>query len=151
MREATLLTPHPDLLPNGWSRVDHPELAKLQKGEPVLGWEGDPRLAVYTNRRVHVLYRLEADNEYRGVCVIQGTLGVDTINALIVRLVEIDTRRGWDALASVDASEATVARDAKRERDAWMLDFADKFLYGLSQSHIPGINVTRIKNAPRRG
>lgn len=139
---------HPDFLFNGWQRVDHPVLKPLVDGEPVLGWEGDPRLVVYTNREVYVLHRLEHDNEYRAVCHIKGTLGIDTINTLIMRLVEIDGRRGWDPEASMDALEAKRREDRRRNQQAFMGDFADKFHFGLSRSHIPGISITRIRNAP---
>ena len=59
---------HPEHL-YGMLRVDHPTLDPLTQGAADLGWEGDPRLVVYLNQLTDrfFLYRLEDDNQYRGV------------------------------------------------------------------------------------
>lgn len=149
MREQTLTRiEHPNFLLNGWQRVDHPDLRKLTDGDPTLRWAGDPRLVVYKNDKAFVLHRLEHDNQYRMVCVIHGTLGVETINRLITRLVEIDNRNGWNALNHLEKFEQKRDRDVFNRRVDFIHDFSDKFHFALSRSHIPGLFVTRIRNAP---
>lgn len=161
MREVTYATyPHPEFLGAGWQRVDHPELAPLTVGEPTLGWQGDPRLAIYKGatrgedgrpRTSYVLYRLEADGEYRPVCAIQGTLGVETVSRLCARLVEIDGQRGWDPLAVIAQEDAYRAKAARDRQTAFIGDFADKFQFALRWSHLPGVDIVRPRQAPTRG
>ena len=67
---------------------------KLHYGDPTLGWEGDPRLALYHNRDHWVLERLEADGAQRVVC--RSKPGVSLDERLILRLMEHDHRRGFD-------------------------------------------------------
>lgn len=45
-------------------------LDKVNRGDPVKGWEGDEQLAVYYNEPEHrwELWRLEDDGEYRFIC-----------------------------------------------------------------------------------
>jgi len=67
---------------------------KLHNGDPALGWEGDPRLALYMEGDTWVLSRYEADGTYRDVCKSRPGLALD--ERLIVRLMEHDMRRGFD-------------------------------------------------------
>lgn len=64
---------------------------KLHNGDPIRGWEGDPRLAVYWNDPRWEIWRLEDDNEYRMVC--RSAPGVPFDERLIDRLCEWDMRR----------------------------------------------------------
>lgn len=73
-------------------------IRKLHFGDPVRGWEGDPRLAVYWNPPRWEIMRLEADGEYRMVCRSQPHVPFD--ERLIDALVAHDrTRRGVEFLA----------------------------------------------------
>lgn len=144
MREITYATvTHPEFM-GDFRHVDIPALANPA---PVLGWEGDPRLAVYWTGTKHILYRLEADGEYRGICEIEGRLGTETINRIICRLIEIDQRRGFKPGEVADQMDTDREREADRVLTDQIHAFADKLHYGLSRSHLPGIDVTRVRNA----
>lgn len=156
MREQTLVgLQHPEYINDGeWVRVDHPTVAPLQDGAPTLGWEGDPRLAVYLHleSKTFVLWRLEANQEYLPVATFG--LGQEitpaSVNATIRRLIEVDGRRGFDPAQDVLDTQAALAADQTRIRQDWLGDFADKLIYGLSRSHLPGVDVTRIRQVPSR-
>lgn len=155
VRETTLLTVHhPEFIGNEWQRVDHPVVRPLTDGAPDLGWEGDDRLVVYLCKPTQqfVLWRLETDGEYRPCAALptDAAMSPDNINRLIRRLVAHDTRRGFDAYATVMAAHAKMEHDAEQERRAAISDFADKFHYGLSRSHLPGVWATRVRNVPSR-
>lgn len=148
IREETLLTvDHPEFIDGQWQRVDHPTCAPLQDGLPTVGWEGDPRLVVYLclPTKQFVLWRLEATNEYLPVCALPsgGEITVQNIARLCARLVEIDTRRGHDAHQSVMDAIDTYERHQETDRQAWLGDVADRLLFGLANSHLPGISITR--------
>ena len=73
-----------------------------------------------------------------------------SINSLIRNLVRIDSRRGFDAGAEVEAAQDAhnVALDqARRENVAAM---ADKLHYGLAHSHLPGVDISRPRQLVRR-
>lgn len=150
-RELTISTVyHPEHIDNDWQLVDHPTVLPLQQGAPDLGWEGDPRLAVYLCKPTQqfVLWRLEADNEYRPVAQLPAGAAItpDSINKLIGRLVEIDQRRGFDPyqdVLSAIAADEKAQEDAQRERIG---EVADKLLFGLSRSHLPGLDITYKHN-----
>ncbi len=60
---------------------------KLQNGDPTLGWEGDPRLALFMDDNDRwVLSRLEADGEYRDIC--KSRPGLPRDGRRIMRLME---------------------------------------------------------------
>jgi len=130
-----------------WARVDHPdflhgrsivnlhELAdRIQKGDPAVGWEGDPRicLAKYrdpdTREEWYELWRLEHDGEYRKIARLRGDLDPSNVTR---RLVENDTRRGFDVKEAVDRHNAKVEEarlapsreklSAAAEKLAWAL------------------------------
>lgn len=155
-REETLISVfHPQFIDDDWVRVDHPAVAPLSDGAPALGWEGDQRLVVYLHKPTQrpVLWRLEADGEYRPVAQLPegGTVSTQSINALIARLVERDTRRGFDAYQHVMDAQAAQDRAQESTRAAWLGDFSDKFHYALSRSHLPGVDITRVRNVTSRG
>lgn len=155
LREETLLrADHPEFIGNEWVRVDHPTCDPFQTGAPDLGWEGDERLVVYLHKEAEtfVLWRLEANGEYMPI----STFGIGqeitpaSVNHTIRDLIRTDTRRGFNAYTTVmDAGEAVAKDQARRQLD-WLHDFADKLLYGLSRSHLPGVDVTRIRQLPSR-
>jgi hypothetical protein len=64
---------------------------KLHHGDPVRGWEGDPRLAVYWVPPCWEIMRLEADGQYRTVC--RSAAGVPFDERLIDALVAHDRQR----------------------------------------------------------
>ena len=156
MRELTLSTVyHPEFIDNGtWQRVDHPTVQRITDGDPTLGWEGDQRLVVYLHleAQAFVLWRLESNGEYLPV----GHFGLGSditpagVNETIRRLIEVDSRRGFDPYADVVAKQEQVAKaDAAVYWDG-LEAFADKFLFGLAQSHLPGVDITRVRNVNSR-
>jgi hypothetical protein len=72
-------------------------ISKLHYGDPVRGWEGDPRLAVYWVPPVWEVMRLEHDGRYRLVCRSQPHVPFD--ERLIDALVAHDRRRATVSLA----------------------------------------------------
>jgi hypothetical protein len=156
VRELTIASVyHPEYLFDGaLMRVDHPTVRPLVEGEPTLGWEGDPRLVIYLHLRVErfVLYRLEADGEYRGVAQLPAGAEItpESMNKLIARLVAVDTRRGYDAMTDLDKAEASVLRAKATDYQAELEQVADALHFGLARSHLPGIHHTRIRNAPSK-
>ncbi len=146
-RELTLTrVDHPlNIDGDQWLRVDHPTLDPLTQGSPTLGWEGDPRLVVYLHgeSKTFVLWRLEHDGEYRAVAALPGEITPANINSLCARLVEIDTRTGFDAGQEVmDAQDALEASKRKAQDEA-VADFADKLYFGLARSHLPGVDIAK--------
>lgn len=156
MRETTLIgLQHPEYIDDGaWLRVDHPTVQPLADGHPVLGWEGDPRLCVYLHleSQTFVLWRLEANQEYMPVASfgLGKEITPQSVNLTIQRLIEVDSRRGFDPGLDVLAAQEAVARDAHNTRMDALGEFADKLQYGLSRSHLPGVDVTRIRQLPSR-
>lgn len=74
---------------------------KLHYGDPVRGWEGDPRLAVYWAPPCWEIMRLEGDGQYRMVC--RSKPGVPFDERLIDALVAHDRQRGYQPHASISA------------------------------------------------
>lgn len=132
---------------DAWLRVDHPVLSPLTDGNPTLGWEGDPRLVVYLHgeSKRFVLWRLEADGEYRTVAALPegACLTPENTNRLCARLVEIDQRRGFDPYQDVVQAQDAHDRAADASREAWVSQFADKLLFGLARSHLPGVDIAK--------
>ena len=151
MREITLATVyHPEHIGNEWVLVDHPTVRPLQDGSPALGWEGDPRLAVYLHKpsKTFVLWRLEMNGEYMPISHygIENELTPASINLTIQGLIRTDSRRGFDPGAAVLEQ---VAKDEAANEVAWrerVSQTADKLLYGLSKSHLPGVDVSYPRN-----
>lgn len=147
LREATLLgVSHPEFIDNGtWQRVDHPVLDPLTTGNADYGWEGDDRLVIYLHleSKTFVLWRLEADGEYRTVAQFSGVIDAENVNRLCQRLVRIDTRRGFDPYADVIAAEDKKAADKDARLREASDAFADKLHFGLARSHMPGVDISR--------
>lgn len=134
-REATLgRVKHPEWLRFGdgdtdsRQLIDDPVADRLWKGDAVLGWEGDDRLALYVNytRAQYELVRLEADGKYRVSLAAPGFYGgVRVVAEFIIKFMEHDTRRGYDPYLDVVAKNTQIemenARKAK-ELDYEMLD-----------------------------
>lgn len=119
-REDTLLAvEHPVQLPGGRLRVDHPAAAVLTDGYSPAGWEGDVRLALYSDVRGDrwEVWRLDADRKYRIVCrsEVGARLSAQLMHRLVKHLVAHDGRRGFDALEAIDRHNA--AHEARVERD----------------------------------
>jgi len=103
----------------------------LHFGYPPLGWEGDPRLALYRNGDRWELWRLCEDGEYR--MITRSKPGVALDHRLIRFLVTHDTRRGYDPKKDVDTHNAGIERDRDREATARNEDFADKLRWALKK------------------
>ena len=98
---------------------------KIQNGDPVLGWEGDERLAVYAcptpAGMVFELWRLEEDEQYRHVMHTQPGDPFD--HHVIHWLVMHDKRRKPKSWSLDDEIKAhNLALDAQRdaERSEWV-------------------------------
>lgn len=138
MRENTLgRVAHPDTirLPDGERHlIEDPHADRLFKGDPVLGWEGDDRLALYVNYRAGrwELIRLEGDGNYRFVVAVPGFVrGHEAIGWLIVWLVEHDVRRGFDPRAATDAVNDGIEKAARKAETERNHEFAERLEHGL--------------------
>lgn len=93
----------------------------IQKGDRLLGWEGDERYALYVNHNAGrwELWRLEADNVYRMSVAVPGFVhGGDIVPWLVSWLVDHDGTRGFDpAQAAIDETVAAERAKAKVRED----------------------------------
>lgn len=136
MRELTLgRVVHPEVVDGRALWVD-PEVQdivdRLQNGDPTLGWEGDPRMALYRSLDGRwELWRLEHDNEYRMVCRSRPGLALDA--RLIEHLVAHDTRRGFDAQMALEAHNGKVYADRQRVSQDRMNSAAERLRWALKK------------------
>jgi hypothetical protein len=100
-------------------------IRKIQCGDPVRGWEGDPYLAVYwdqPNARWE-LWREEFDGEHRKVC--QSAPGVPFDERLIDELVSWDQRRrAIDIHAEIGAHNERVDAERLRPHHEYLIEEA---------------------------
>lgn len=88
----------------------------LANGYPTLGWDGDPFLALYMGPEDRwEVWRLEDDGEYR--MFMRSKPGAKLDMGLIRKLVERDSRRGFDINAAIETANAA-AHQAHEDRDA---------------------------------
>lgn len=150
-RELTLVgVHHPEFIDNDWQLVDHPTVRPIADGASDLGWEGDSRLAVYLCKPTQqfVLWRLEHDGEYRPVAQLPSGQAItpESVNRLCRRLVEIDQRRGFDPYQDVISTLEVAERTQRAEQTELISAAADKLLFGLSRSHLPGVDISYKHN-----
>ena len=92
--ETTVGLTHPEWV-NGRRLWFEPGVAetvrKLHEGDPLRGWAGDPRLAVYWAGDCWELWRLEHDGEYR--ITWRGNPGTPLDDRIIDVLLEADRQR----------------------------------------------------------
>lgn len=81
---------------------------KLHFGDPTLGWEGDPRLALYREGPRWLIQRLEHDGEYRIVCWSRPGLELD--ERLLMHLMAHDARRGANPMEKVNKANEAVQK-----------------------------------------
>jgi hypothetical protein len=122
---------HPEFR-NGWriwtDGSTEAVMHKVRFGDPVKGWEGDPRLALYatehpSGRIVWELCRLEHDGQYR--LVARSQPGVPFDERIIDHLIAHDRRRGYDVHTAVERANARIEAShaaANAELDAELDD-----------------------------
>lgn len=107
---------------------------RIKNGDPVSGWEGDPRLtlALYTDpknpiNQTYELWRQEGEG-YSLVAKLRGGLDPYTI---LPELVKRDQRRGLDIREAVDRHNAKVqaAKDAASSERSF--DAAERIVWAL--------------------
>lgn len=126
-REETIRAiEHAAAMPNGAvtlgaGHLDLHDLAdRIKNGDPLAGWEGDPRLtlAFYRDPKgrgsCYELWRLEHDGEYRMVARLAGDLNP---SGIIRKLVEHDARRGYDVHEAVSRHNAKIDREKTYQSD----------------------------------
>lgn len=156
MRELTLVgVAHPEFLEEGqYLLVDHPITAPLTEGDPTLGWEGDSRLAIYLHleNKNFVLFRLEHDNEYRAVARLpEGrVLDQQQMNLLIKRLVEHDVRRGFDPYQEIVKTQEAIEKDLRRNQHDQNIELGDKLHWAFAHSYVPGFDICRPRQVPKK-
>lgn len=111
-----------------WTSPEVQEMVrKLHYGAPELGWEGDPRLALYHEQGGWVLERLEADGQYRTVC--RSKPGAPLDDRLIVGLIAHDHRRGFDPAAALEGARP----DVSKEQEDAMREGLERAYYGAAK------------------
>jgi hypothetical protein len=114
--------------------VEDPLIAPLTKGDPIFGWEGDERYALYTNNRAHQweLWRHEDDGVMRHNVSVPGFVrGPDVVPWLIRWIVAHDTRRGFDPHLHVVEHNTRRAVERDKAESEFNQDFADRFHHAL--------------------
>jgi hypothetical protein len=100
-------------------------IERLRFGDPVKGWEGDPRLDVYWNGidERFELWRLEDDEQYR--LVARSGPGVAFDERVIDALIGMDGRRRRISLDQ-QVIDHNTALDAEldRQREEWVAEEA---------------------------
>lgn len=158
VRELTYTTvSHPDELvfarkhpldPIVMLRVDDVFTEQVTKGDPVLGWEGDSRLAVYMAppRDGHAtgtyeLCRLEHDGTYRSICRHAAVLrGPEIMVAFVRWLIAHDTRRGYDPNVDIDTANAKATKAHDDALSDWARnDLADRLHHAMRKDGLHNI------------
>lgn len=122
------------------TRIDDPIVDGLQKGDPLFGWAGDPRLALYLDQQARMweLWRLEADNVYRrtlGIpCDVQR--GPEAVATMIVKLVECDRNRGVDVGTTVEHMSLARAKDVEESLASFTEEYADRLKSALRKDGV---------------
>jgi len=100
---------------------------KIHHGDPVKGWEGDPRLAVYALPTpvglVWELVRLEDDEQYRHVHYTEPNQPLD--DRIIDWLLANDARRrpnGYNLAAEIEKANDALDRERDAKRDEWVAE-----------------------------
>lgn len=125
---------HPETLPDGrglWVAPEVQEIQrKLREGDPLAGWPGDPRLALYRAEKDPrwYLYRLEADGEYR--MVVRSKPGV-TLETLIPWLVKHDSHRGAHVAEMVNEHNAKLERKLAQSHHERMAESLERVVWGI--------------------
>ena len=123
---------HPTII-NGRQQWVSPEVEELVRkmhyGDPTIGWQGDPRLALYYSReeQVWVVERLEADGQYRTVCRSRPGLALD--NSLFMHLMAHDMRNGFSAEDAAEGSEKPMDEDKRLE----VQEMLERVYYGAAK------------------
>ena len=94
---------------------------RIQRGDPVKGWEGDARLDVYFNGidERFELWRREDDEQYR--LVARSAPGIAFDERVIDALIGMDTRRRQKSLAQEVIDHNTAVADQREARtDEWV-------------------------------
>jgi hypothetical protein len=97
--------------------VNRDVVDKITYGDPVIGWEGDDRLAVFLecrNPEIWAIYRLEDDNKWRHV--VRTEPGIPFDERVLHWLCQHDTRKNdidLDKLVKEANEKVEAERDAK--------------------------------------
>jgi hypothetical protein len=108
-------------------------IARVRFGDPVKGWEGDDRLALYWNEPEErwELWRLEDDAEYRFVC--RTAPGVPFDERVIDALLGWDRQRRTRSLHDeIVANNDAIDAANEQRRDEWVAeDLAPRLHHAL--------------------
>ena len=140
---------HPVALERGglrlWVEPEVQEIVhKLHYGDAVVGWEGDPRMALYLNEDNKWLLVRWSPNpetmEEEPVPVLLSRPDVP-IGGLIRWLVEHDCRNGHDVMAELKRRRATREAEANAESKELIGETVDRLAFSFSKNFhriIPG-------------
>lgn len=138
-RPADLLLP--EFTPNGVAWVQNDSMGelrrKLREGDPVRGWEGDPRLELYFHRDQDQWSLLRCEVNGDQALVARCRPGVAPDERLLDELLARDVRRGYDVHAAVVAHNETLeaARD-QANVDAMVEEGAPRLKHALKRDGV---------------
>ena len=124
MSDSTLF--HPEWVDGRRLWMDTPMrdlIHRIRFGDPVKGWEGDERLAVYWNgeQERFELWRLEDDGHYRFIC--RSGAGITFDGRIVDALIAWDGRRRSVPLADeITRHNAQLDDQRATERDEWIAE-----------------------------
>lgn len=101
----------------------HDLIHRIQYGDPVKGWEGDPRLALYFNGETErfELWRCEDDETYRLVC--RSGVGMALDERIIDALIGMDNqRRQVSLIDEIVANNEAIEAASERRMNEWVAE-----------------------------
>lgn len=130
---------HPDPLRTEYGTelelIRDPACLPLWAGDGLLGWQGDPRLAIYFNRTYlrWELWRLEHDNVYRiqTSWPLAEVRGGEIVGKCILYCLECDRQRGYDLLKAMAAIDARGEQNRAYEHAQAVGEAQDRIAWGL--------------------
>lgn len=144
---------HPVLL-DGGVLIDDAVADRLQRGDPTVGWEGDPRLALYLHRgrRQWELWRLEVDGRYRPSVTLstEGRRGIDAVGELLVWLVTHDGRRGYKVINAAMVSHDRTEADRAYSNDQHSAESAERLAHALIVDGVQPRDFWAVAPNPKR-
>lgn len=129
---------HPDPMRVDGLNIDlivDPLTKPITNGDTLLGWEGDPRLALYFNP-FYVrweLWRYEGDAVYRIVNSWNAAQvrAADLVPIVVKFLIDHDQRRGYNVHEDVMARYERMQREAAQVKAAELHEAAERVAFGL--------------------
>lgn len=114
--------------------------SRLWKGDTILGWEGDSRLALYVSPAAGqwCLVRYGEDNEIVVLCTLPARRGtaVNAVGEFVAWLVANDSRRGHNAAIRTIVANDRRDVEAEAELTEWAQEAGARLAHHLSRQGV---------------